>query len=105
MKFSAVIAGAGASDANNIGLLITATGKVTQKGGDYLYIDDGTNLKDGTLTGIEENVGVRVICNPAGYDSGDYLIVTGISSCFKNGTALARRILPRLPEDITKVWP
>jgi len=31
----------------------------------YLYVDDSSMLRDGTLTGEEENVGVRVICDPA----------------------------------------
>ena len=96
---------AGASGLNNIGLLVTTWGKVTQIGSGYLYIDDGSNLKDGTLTGAEENIGVRVICDPSGYISDDYLIVTGISSCFGTPSGLARRILTRQSEDLDKVWP
>ena len=89
---------------NNIGLLVNAWGRVTQVGEDYLYIDDGSKLKDGTLTGAEENIGVRVICDPTDYDAGDYLIVTGISSCFETPSAqIARRILVRRPSDIRKI--
>ena len=40
-------------------------------GSGYLYIDDGSNLKDGTDTGEQANIGVRVICDPSGYASGD----------------------------------
>ncbi|HUV03597.1 MAG TPA: Ig-like domain-containing protein [Armatimonadota bacterium] len=88
---------------NNIGLLVTTWGRVTQIGDGCLYIDDGSNLLDGTLTGGEENIGVRVICDPAGYESGDYLVVTGISSCFETPSGqIARRILTRKPEDVRK---
>ena len=90
----------GAKGLYNIGLLVRVWGKVTQVGEDYLYIDDGSALKDGTLTGAEENIGVRVICDPTDYTSGDYLIVTGISSCFETPSGLARRILTRRPADI-----
>ena len=94
---------AGGAGLNNIGLLIRAWGKVTQVGEGYLYIDDGSALKDGTSTGAEENVGVRVICDPAGYSSGEKVEVTGISSCFWTPSGIARRILTRKPEDIRKL--
>ncbi|MBP6965696.1 MAG: hypothetical protein KBC96_14980 [Armatimonadetes bacterium] len=85
------------------GLLVRTWGKVTQVGDGYLYIDDGSGLKDGTSTGAEENVGVRVICDPAGYSSGDKVEVTGISSCFQTPSGIARRILIRKPEDVRKL--
>lgn len=79
---------------NNIGLLVRVWGKVTQIGDDYLYIDDGSKLKDGTLTGEEENIGVRVICDPTGHNEGDFLIVTGISSCFETPSGqIAKRVI------------
>lgn len=91
---------------SNVGLLVSAWGKVTQKGAGYLYIDDGTLLKDGTSTGAEENVGVRVVCDPSAYQAGDMLIVTGISSCFETPSgSTARGILTRRPSDIRKLWP
>ncbi len=95
----------GGSGLNNVGLLIRTSGRVTQIGTDYLYIDDGSNLRDGTLTGAEENIGVRVICDPTGYNAGDYLIVTGISSCFETPSGIVRRILTRKPEDILRILP
>jgi len=85
-----------ASGLNNIGLLVTMWGKVTQIGTDYVYLDDGSRLKDGTLTGTTENVGVRVICDPSGYLQGDLLTPTGISSCFVTpGGSIAPRVLKR----------
>ena len=95
----------GSEGLNNIGLLIRTWGKVTQIGSDYLYVDDGSNLRDCTSTGAEANIGVRVICNPTGWQPGDRLVVTGISSCFETPSCgIARRVLPidqmtRLPSE------
>lgn len=94
---------AGGSGLGNIGLLIRAWGIVTQAGSGYLYIDDGSGIIDGTTTGSEQNIGVRVICNPTGYSSGDRVEVTGISSCFDASPALARRILARSSADVRKL--
>jgi uncharacterized lipoprotein YddW (UPF0748 family) len=90
---------------NNLGLLIVLFGKVTQIGNGYLYVNDGSDLRDGTLTGQEENVGIRVICDPSGYQAGDVLEVTGTSSCFESSPDhIARRILARGPEDVRLVY-
>ncbi len=94
----------GGSGLNNVGLLVRGSGKVTQIGSGYLYIDDGSNLKDGTATGQYENIGVRVICDPTGYTIGDYVAVTGISSCFQTPTQqIARRIITRRADDVQAV--
>lgn len=91
---------------DSTGLLLTVWGRVTAKGDGYLYVDDGSALRDGTLTGEEENTGVRVVCDPSSYTAGDFLIVTGISSCFETPSGeIARRILTRKPEDVRKVNP
>ena len=94
---------AGASGPNNIGLFIRSSGKLTHKGPDYIYLDDGSNLRDGTSTGAQENIGVRVVCDPAGYSVGDKLEVSGISSCFKTPSGVARRILTRRADDVRKI--
>ncbi|MDO8587370.1 MAG: hypothetical protein Q7T82_10045 [Armatimonadota bacterium] len=81
---------------NNLGLYITAYGVVTQRqttDPKCFYIDDGCGLRDGTTTGGAENVGVRVVADPASYPEGCYVAVTGISSCFDSG-GLVRQILP-----------
>ncbi|MCL6628825.1 MAG: hypothetical protein K6U00_04400, partial [Armatimonadetes bacterium] len=94
----------GSGGLNNVGLLITTYGKVTQKNIGYLYINDGSDLQDGTKTGNEENLGVKVICDPTGFDVGDYVKVTGVSSCFKTPTGrIARQILTRSILDIVRV--
>ncbi|MGB9618901.1 MAG: right-handed parallel beta-helix repeat-containing protein, partial [Armatimonadota bacterium] len=88
---------------NNIGLLVKTWGVVTRIGDGYLYIDDGSAIDDGTYTGADRNIGVRVICNPVGYNVGDYLVVTGIGSCFNiPSDRIARRILVRWPEDVRR---
>lgn len=92
---------AGAAGLNNIGLLVRTYGIVTRKGADYLYIDDGSNLRDGTSTGPDANVGVRISCDPTSYDVNDIIAVTGISSVFVTPSAqIARQILIRSQSDI-----
>lgn len=62
---------------NNVGLLVTAWGKVTTVSNyDYFYIDDGSNLDNGSgLTGLKIYSGTLV--QPS---KGDYVRITGISS-------------------------
>lgn len=94
----------GAADVYNLGLLVELTGQVKQVGADYIYVDDGGALRDGTFTGPEENVGVRVMCNSPQFVVGQYVMVTGISSSFQTlpGT-YARRILTRRAIDVIVV--
>jgi hypothetical protein len=77
---------------NNTGLLISTTGRVTEDGDGWFYIDDGSHLDDGQ--GFR---GLRVLGEPpGGYPSaeGMYLRLTGISSCFRAGDSLYRLLLP-----------
>lgn len=95
---------AGGVGLNNIGLLIRVWGRVTQVGSGYLYIDDGSELLDGTSTGLSANKGIKIICNSASYSTGQYLVVSGISSCFKTPSgSIARQIITRTPSDIVPV--
>jgi hypothetical protein len=49
-------------------------------------------------------VGVRVVCDPTGHTPGDFLIVSGISSCFETPSGdIARRIVSRKPGDVRKI--
>ncbi|MDO8588244.1 MAG: sugar-binding protein [Armatimonadota bacterium] len=87
---------AGGVGPNNIGLLVTACGKVTQRQTSdpkYFYIDDGCGFEDGTTTGGVENVGIRIIADPASYAADSYVAVVGISSCFDSG-GLRPQLLP-----------
>ena len=83
----------------NIGLLVMVWGKVTQRdtgGLAYFYVDDGCGIADGTQTGGTDNEGIRIKCNPTNYPENSYVVVTGISSCFKDaGGKLRRQVLAR----------
>lgn len=84
---------------NNIGLLVRTTGRVKHVGTNWFYIDDGSNLDDGTgYTGLYVDVGLSIV-RP---NIGKYVSVTGIITCEKlQGSPVARRVLrPRTQSDI-----
>ncbi|MDO8588701.1 MAG: glycoside hydrolase family 9 protein [Armatimonadota bacterium] len=86
----------GAIGPHNIGSAATVYGRVTQRkttDPKYFYIDDGCGIRDGTTTDGAENVGVRVIADPASYPADCYVAVTGIASCFDSG-GLRPQMLP-----------
>lgn len=82
---------------NNVGLLIRASGKVTFLGDGFFYISDGSPLDDGG--GIE---GVYVAHSYTG-SVGDFVAVTGISSCIKKSGKIVRAIRPRGDGDILRI--
>jgi hypothetical protein len=88
--------------ANNLGLMVRICGRITSVGKDYIYIDDGSALIDGTFLNGKRNTGVRVICrNASDWKLDDYVSVTGISSYFETADGgLARCVRTRSPEDI-----
>jgi hypothetical protein len=88
---------AGACGLSNIGLLVRTWGQITRTGIDYFYIDDGEGLWDGTYTSGEPNIGIKVCCDPGGQVEGDYVMVTGISSCRRTDAGLVRQIYVRPP--------
>ncbi len=71
---------------NNIGMLITTSGKVTYSTTGYFYIDDGSGFADNS-----GQIGIKVLGSvpqpdplPPGWTPvGHFVTVTGISSCFK----------------------
>lgn len=87
----------GCSGLNNIGLLVSVWGKVVCKGRGWFYIDDGSGVKDGT--GI-----IGIYCElPDGVAAptvGDFVRVTGISSCELYEDALVSVISVRSADDI-----
>jgi hypothetical protein len=106
---SGVYEGAGVS---NIGLPVRMWGRVTQidSGAGYYYLHDGSSFRDGTTTqtspGVfEDNVGVRVIGNPAGLGSGSYIAVTAISSCFTNSSGLLQRKVLEMGREVILAGP
>lgn len=80
---------------NNIGILIKTVGRVKQidPNGDYFYVDDATGLRDGTKTGTDPNVGVRITGDGRSYAPNGYVAVTGISSCFADEGGKVRRMV------------
>lgn len=84
---------------NNIGLLVRTAGKVNQVGTDWFYLEDGSNLDDGSgNNGIYVYVGMSI----ARPNTGKNVIVSGVSSCeIMSGSPVARRVLrPRRQGDI-----
>lgn len=60
---------------NNVGLLVTAFGRVTSEDTDYIYIDDGSTIAEST-----DQYTVKVMVHaPHGFQVGSYVKVIGIS--------------------------
>ena len=77
-----------AAGTNNNGLLVRTSGKVTYKGSDCFYVDDGSALNDGS-----GNLGVKVQATGLSIpDKDSYVTVVGISSCHVSGVNLKRLI-------------
>lgn len=74
---------------NNIGLFVKIVGYVTCQTSNYIYVDDGSALDDGS-----GYVGVRVVSEamPSGLQ-GKYVCAEGISSCVRIGSYAQRMVL------------
>jgi len=85
----------GATGCNTSSLFVKVSGKVTKVGtgpnAGLFYLDDGSNLLDGTSWDGTPNVGVRVSWGGT-VTLGEHRIVTGICSAFKNGQDVCRLI-------------
>ena len=82
---------------NNIGLLVKIWGKVTDGGADWFAVDDGSGVDDGyDPIGVEVNVPVGV--TPP--KKGEYVSVTGVSSCVRIGGEVLGILLVRDAGDI-----
>lgn len=94
---------------NNIGLLVTVFGKVTQIdwSGSYFYIDDGSKLRDGSRYYIGhysyDCIGIRVAGEGRMYSTGQYVSVTGISTCAMTSSGLIRQIKPLAPDGVRTI--
>jgi hypothetical protein len=81
---------------HNVGLLVTAWGKVKAVGSDYFYMDDGLGLLDGSgNTGIKVRTGT--LSEPA---INQYALVTGICSTETSGPTVRPVIRPRTQSDL-----
>ena len=81
------------------GLLITAWGKITTtSAGDYLYVDDGSGLSDGS-----GNTGIRVdLSELTSSPSSGPVVVTGVLGYELAGSNAVLVIRPRTNADISK---
>ena len=73
---------------NNIGVLVRVCGEVTHADTDFFYLDDGSNLEDGS-----GNVGVRARTYGLEVpDEGSFVEITGASSCYYTDSQYHRLI-------------
>jgi hypothetical protein len=81
----------------NVGLLITTSGKVTYTDSNFFYIDDGSNLDDGS-----GYIGLRVDARSLNNipSVGSYVSVTGISTVQMIGERVIRVVRPRNQQDV-----
>jgi hypothetical protein len=84
-----------ASGLNNIGLLVTVSGRVKSAGSDYFYVDDGCACDDRSGTGVRVLSGT--LTEPA---VNGYVLVTGISTMHYLQAGPWRALLPLSQADI-----
>jgi hypothetical protein len=84
---------------NNIGLLVTVTGKVVTAASDAFYVEDGSTALAGSAP---VRLYAKVICPPGTTvpAAGSMVNVTGISSCEKQNGTLHRVLKLRSENDI-----
>lgn len=100
VSFGQQTGAAGASGVSNIGLLITTWGSVTHSEAGFFYLDDGSNLDDGSgYKGVK--VYGTIPAAAGGNPVGAYLRVTGISICEQGSGNTIRAILTRSPGDVS----
>ena len=83
---------------NNTGLLAKTSGKVTGFATNAFFLDDGSGYDDGNSA----TPGIKVSL-PTGVGApalGDYVSVTGISSCYKTSGKVHRLLKVRASADI-----
>ena len=89
----------GGTGLNNLGLLVTIAGKVTEDETGYIYVDDGKGISDGSgLIGVR--VDTTFLFVPPVKDQ--YVSATGICTLHNTGSAYVRLVRPRDDGDVTK---
>ena len=87
---------------SNVGLLVKVFGRVTWKGADSFYVNDGSKYGDYFDTGNDGPPGVKVVL-PQGVTppaKGTFVGITGICSTYESGGALYRLLRVREAGDI-----
>ncbi len=84
---------------DNTGLLVRVWGTITAtpEGSGYFYVDDGSNLQDGS-----GNIGIKVCGTPPADPVGKRVSVTGISGAELEGETPIPVIRTRRAEDVTE---
>ncbi|MGB9587436.1 MAG: fibronectin type III domain-containing protein [Armatimonadota bacterium] len=82
----------------NVGLLVTCAGRVTARGTDYFYLDDGSAIEDGS-----GNVGIRVDTAGLANPTQSFVLVTGISTIRTIAGHPVRTLRPRTQADIVGI--
>lgn len=87
----------GALGNNNVGKLVQVNGYVTHVGGDFFYVDDGSNCDDGS-----GYIGVRAVVRPDSYTPyvGDYVTVVGVSTLIEVSGNYVGAVRVRVNADI-----
>ena len=89
----------GSVSLNNIGLLVTIAGTVTDDQTGYVYVDDGKTLDDGTShTGVR--VDTTTLLDPPA--QGKHVVITGICSLYDTGSGYVGLLKPRNDSDVVK---
>ncbi len=87
----------GATGVNNIGLLVSIAGKITHVDTDFVYIDDGVGLEDGSgFIGVRvDKTGLTKV-----FTQGKHAVVTGISSIKQLGSNYIRVLRAGSDDDV-----
>ncbi len=92
----------GGAGPNNVGMLVKVCGKITavDPAGQYVYIDDGCALKDGTQTDDVDNVGVKVKADLSLFTvaKDDFAEAVGIVYVFTDAGGKLRPMITVAPE-------
>ncbi|MBI2842944.1 MAG: carboxypeptidase regulatory-like domain-containing protein [Armatimonadetes bacterium] len=84
------------------GLLVTIWGRVTFKGANYIYVDDGSAVNDGSGVAVGVRVMLSGLTSPITKDlNGEpYVAITGLAGLAKEGTTIISAIRPRGDTDV-----
>lgn len=98
---SRVLGPSGGIGLNNVGLLVTVCGRITETEPESIYLDDGSGL-----AGMNDEQGIRVVVAEShGYEVGQLVTAVGISALETDGIHYWRKLLTRRPSDVVVCSP